>query len=136
MGRRRCKWQAATTDAPLHSLLGIPRNASVFCFSNSFVFFLFFGSASACRADRFWFSWQWLHRRAADVADEYAFGGMPTGGMGPDDEEAGSDELDEGYLTRGGAEEASWPAPQQAHSRRALQDLHGDGSDWLILIAG
>ena len=33
-----------------------------------------------------------LHRRAADVADEYAFGGMPTGGMGPDDEEAGSDE--------------------------------------------
>ena len=33
-----------------------------------------------------------LHRRAADVADEYAFGGMPTGGMGPGDEEAGSDE--------------------------------------------
>ena len=33
-----------------------------------------------------------LHRRAADVADEYAFGGMPTGGMGPDEEEADSDE--------------------------------------------
>jgi len=33
-----------------------------------------------------------LHRRAADVADEYAFGGMPTGGMGPEDEEAERDE--------------------------------------------
>ena len=31
-----------------------------------------------------------------------------------EDEESGNDALDEGYLTRGGAQEASWPAPQQA----------------------
>ncbi len=31
-----------------------------------------------------------------------------------EDEARGTDELDEGYLTRGGADEANWPAPQQA----------------------
>ena len=31
-----------------------------------------------------------------------------------EDEARGTEELDEGYLTRGGADEASWPAPQQA----------------------
>ena len=31
-----------------------------------------------------------------------------------EDEARGTDELDEGYLTRGGADEANWPAPQPA----------------------
>jgi hypothetical protein len=34
-----------------------------------------------------------------------------------EDEARGTDELDEGYLTRGGADEASWPAPQQAQQQ-------------------
>ena len=86
--------QVASCDhrraAPFAARYSSKRQCVLF-FEQLFLFSLF-RVGIGTRADRFWFSWQCLHRRAADVADEYAFGGMPTGGMGPEDEEAERDE--------------------------------------------
>jgi len=52
-----------------------------------------------------------------------------------EDEARGTDELDEGYLTRGGADEANWPAPQQAQQQQAVAaapDNRGISSSGII----